>query len=96
MIEIQIVLLLIIIISVFFIYKKAKNPVCSFKYKHPSHAVGVGPVWTETQGPPIHYMYVWHDKDAKRLHMEFRNLPGIVISSDDIIIQELSEALKTI
>lgn len=95
MVEIQIILLLTTIVLGFFIlYKTHNNSIYSINYKHPSDAIGVGPISTES--PSINYMYVWHDKDAKRLRMEFRNLPGVTVSADDRIIQELSEALKKI
>lgn len=89
-----ILLIMVVFAGIGIYYKMLKNPLYSLKYKHPDHAIGVGPVWTETQGPPINYMYVW--RDAKRLHMEFRNLPGIIISADDCVIKELSEALRSL
>ncbi len=89
-----ILLIVMILVSICIYYKMLKKPPYTLKYKHPDHAIGVGPVWTETQGPPINYMYVW--RDAKRLNMEFRNLPGVVISADNCVIKELSEALKSL
>lgn len=89
-----IILIVMTFASICVYYRMIKNPPHSIKYKHPDHAIGVGPVWTETQGPPINYMYVW--RDSKRLHMEFRNLPGIIISADDCVIKELSEALRSL
>lgn len=62
------------------------------RYRHPSDAIGVGPVWTKEQGPPLHYMYIW--KEDQRLKMEFRNLPGVVIACYSGVIQELSESMK--
>lgn len=88
-----VLIILFAFVSMCIYYKMLKNPARSINYKHPSYAIGVGPVWTENQGP-ISYMYVWRDKEARRLHMEFRNLPGVVVSADDKVIQELSEALK--
>jgi hypothetical protein len=68
------------------------NPVRRLKYKHPERALGVGPVWSKEQGPPLHYMYVW--KEGERLNMEFRNLPGVVIACYWGVAPELSESLK--
>jgi hypothetical protein len=68
------------------------DPVKKLRYRHPENALGVGPVWSKEQGPPLHYMYVWREGD--RLNMEFRNLPGVVIACYWGVTQELSESLK--
>lgn len=68
------------------------NPVKKLRYRHPEQALGVGPVWTEEQGPPLNYMWVW--KDGNRIRMEFRNMPGVVVACDSRVAGELSEALK--
>ena len=58
------------------------------KYAHPAAAIGVGGDY------PSHYMYIWHDKDAKRLKMEFRNVRGYVICADERVVLPLAAALK--
>lgn len=62
------------------------------QYRHPQDALGVGPVWTEEQGLPLHYMWVW--KDANRIRMEFRNMPGVIVAFDSRVAGELSESLE--
>ena len=62
------------------------------QYRHPHDALGVGPTRTEEQGPPLPYMWVW--RDANRIRMEFRNMPGVVVACDSRVAGELSEALE--
>lgn len=61
------------------------------KYAHPPSAIGVGNVMGD---PPMHYMYIWRDKEMQRLKMEFRNMRGYVVCADEQVILPLAEALK--
>lgn len=73
----------------FFTFKPGLVP--SEKYAYPPSAIGVGNVLGD---PPMHYMYIWHDKEAKRLKMEFRNMRGYVVCADARVILPLAGALK--
>lgn len=84
--------LIILTILGFLILLKPCTHKC--KYEHPKNSIGVGPTWTEEQGPTLPYMWIW--LDSSRLNMEFRNMPGVVVKLDSRVVPELSEALSKI
>jgi hypothetical protein len=67
-----------------------KPPKERYGYLAPADAINIGPAMP---GWPS-YLRAWHDKKARRIKFEFRNMPGVVTAMDERILADLITGLR--